>query len=143
MMKRCLGYLDFLVSLARLDFLVLLGFLGLLGCSTVTQEERVALAARGYYQHLLQGQYEEFLQGRVGADSLPEDYREQLLTSYSQFMAQQRRDHQGVVDVRISSVRTDSLSGSVYVMLFLCYGDSIDEEIVVPMVEHDGIWKMK
>ena len=120
-----------------------LGMMGVLGCSSVTREEQAGLAARGYYQHLLQGQYEAFLEGRVGADSLPEAYREQLLTSYSQFMAQQQRDHQGIHDVRISSVRSDSLSGSVCVMLLLCYGDSIDEEIVVPMVEHNGSWRMK
>ena len=142
-MKRCLGYLDFLVSLARLDFLVLLGFLGLLGCSTVTQEERAALAARGYYQHLLQGQYEEFLQGRVGADSLPEDYREQLLVGYKQFMAGQQREHRGIREVQVGNARTDSVLHYTSVFLILCYGDSTQEEIVVPMVEHNGRWKMK
>ena len=127
-------------------FLGLMGCLGLvaiIGCSSLTREEQAALAAEGFYLHLAKGEYEEFLEGRAGADSLPEDYREQLLTGYRQFMAQQERAHRGIRDVRVSSARSDSLTGYTNVMLILCFGDSIDEEIVVPMVEHNGSWRMK
>ena len=118
--------------------------IGFIGCSSgPTAEERAAQAAKTYYDYLVAGRYEQFLDGRVGADSLPDDYREQLLTSCQQFMAQQTKAHQGISDVRISNARTDSLTAYVSVFLLLCYADSVQEEIVVPMVEHNGRWCMK
>ena len=122
----------------------LIGFIGFMGCSSKpTAEERAAQAAKTYYDYLVAGRYEQFLDGRVGADSLPDGYREQLLTSCRQFMAQQTKAHQGISNVCISNARTDSLADYVSVFLLLCYADSLQEEIVVPMVEHDGRWCMK
>ena len=112
-------------------------------CSGTTPEEMASLAAKGYYDHLIHGEYEQFLEGKNGADSLPDDYREQLLTSYRQFMAQQEHAHHGIREVRISRASTDTLRHLTSVFLVLCYGDSINEEIVVPMVEHDKGWRMK
>ena len=115
-----------------------------MGCSSgSTTGELAAKAAKAYYDHLVAGRYEHFLDGKVGGDSLPADYREQLLTSCQQFMAQQEKAHQGISDVRISNVRKDSLTDYVSVFLLLCYADSMQEEIVVPMVEHNGQWRMK
>jgi hypothetical protein len=115
----------------------------LASCAQPTPEELAGLAAQGYYRHLVAGEYEQFLEGRVGADSLPDDYREQLLAGYRQFMAQQQRDHQGIRDVHVTSATTDTVAGHTNVMLVLSFGDSIDEEIVVPMVERNGSWRMK
>ena len=132
-------------KLVYLVFLVLLVFLGLgIACSNPSKEQQAALAAEGYYRHLLAGEYDHFLEGRVGADSLPEDYREQLLTGYRQFMAQQQAKHGGITAVSVSNVRTDSLDGYTSVFLLICFGDSTQEEIVVPMVDTgDGRWRMK
>ena len=125
----------------------LMGLLGLAvvaGCSKATPEEQAALAAKGYYTHLAAGEYEQFLEGKAGSDSLPDDYREQLLTAYAQFMDCQQREHGGISEVRINSARTDTLLHYTSAFLLLCYGDSTQEEIVVPMVEHgDGRWRMK
>lgn len=116
----------------------------LLSCSSpLSPEQQAALAAEGYYRHLLAGEYDQFLEGRAGADSLPDSYREQLLTGYRQFMAQQQEKHDGITAVSVSNVRTDSLDHYTSVFLLLCYGDSTQEEIVVPMVEHNGSWRMK
>ncbi len=114
-----------------------------MACSGATPEEMASLAAKGYYDHLIHGEYEQFLEGKNGADSLPDDYREQLLTSYRQFMAQQEHAHHGIREVRISRASTDTLRHLTSVFLVLCYGDSINEEIVVPMVEQDKGWRMK
>ena len=125
-------------------------------CANPSPEQQAALAAEGYYRHLVAGEYEKFLEGRVGADSLPDSYREQLLTGYKQFMAQQQRVHQGIVSVSLCRqklkegdhdsglpVTVDTLAGYTSVFLLLCYGDSTQEEIVVPMVEHNGRWRMR
>ena len=111
-------------------------------CSSPTREELASLAAKGYYQHLIDGDYDHFLEGREFADSMPADYRSQLIDGYSQFMAQQQA-RGGIREVRISRAFTDSTQQYTSVLLMLCYGDSTTEEVVVPMVERDGRWMMK
>ena len=101
------------------------------------------MAAKGYYMHLVNGEYEAFLEGKEGTDSLPDDYREQMHTCYRQFMAQQNQNHHGILDIRIANVTTDTALNYTNVFLVLCYGDSVNEQIVVPMVERNGSWRMK
>ena len=72
-----------------------------------------------------------------------EDYRSQLLDTYSQFMAQQEQSHRGIREVRIVSAKTDTIQKYTNVFLTLCFGDSTNEEIVVPMVERNGSWRMR
>ena len=120
-------------------FLLLLG-----ACSSgPTPEELASLAAEGYYRHLLNGEYEKFMKGKDGLDGMPEDYREQLQAAYKQYMAQQQEVHRAILDVRVSNARTDSSLHVTNVFLVLCYGDSTNEEIAVPMVEREGRWKMR
>lgn len=121
----------------------ILALLLCMACANPSPEEMASLAAKGYYTHLMNGEYEAFLEGKAGAGSLPEGYREQLLTSYRQFMAQQNREHHGILDIRVSNATTDTALNYTNVFLVLCFGDSVNEEIVVPMVERDGRWRMK
>ena len=127
----------------RLPFL----FLSLLligACSSgPTPEELASLAAEGYYRHLLNGEYEQFMARKDGLDVMPEDYREQMLAAYKQYMAAQQEVHHGVLDVRVSNAKTDSSLQLTNVFLVLCFGDSINEEIAVPMVEREGRWRMR
>jgi hypothetical protein len=128
----------------KLVYLVLLVFLAQwAACSSPTREELASLAAKGYYQHLIEGDFDHFLEGRVMADSLPDDYRSQLIDGYSQFLAQQVKARGGINEVRISRAFTDSSQQYTSVLLMLCYGDSTSEEVIVPMVEHNGRWMMK
>jgi hypothetical protein len=76
-------------------------------------------------------------------DSLPDDYRSQLIEGYKQFIAQQQSARNGITEVRVSRAYTDSLADYTSVLLMLCYGDSTTEEVVVPMVECQGRWMMK
>ena len=124
--------------------LTLVGLLLFLcACSSTTPEEMASLAAKGYYEHLIQGEYEHFLAGKAGADSLPKDYREQLVMGYKQFMAQQEKSHHGIQDIRIVGAKADTLLQCMNVFLVFCYGDSTNEQVAVPMVEHHGAWRMK
>ena len=126
----------------KLVYLILIVIV--VACSTgVSREEQAALAAKGYYAHLVQGEYEQFLEGRFMADSLPADYRSQLIEGYKQFVAQQLEARKGIQEVSVSRAYTDSLAGYTNVLLMLCYGDSTTEEVVVPMVERNGRWMMK
>ena len=126
----------------KLVYLILIVIV-VVACSDVSREDQAALAAKGYYTHLVKGEYEQFVEGRLMADSLPADYRSQLIEGYKQFVAQQVEARKGIHEVSVSRAYTDSLAGYTNVLLLLCYGDSTTEEIVVPMVERDGRWMMK
>lgn len=118
-------------------------FLALCACSSPTAEEIASLAAKGYYEHLINGEYDKFLAGKAGSDSLPEAYREQLLVAYKQFLSQQNRLHNSIDEIRVVNARRDSSLNYINVFLMLCFGDSTNEQVSVPMVEHNGSWKMK
>ena len=116
----------------------------LCACSS-TPEEQAARAARGYYQCLIDDRPEEFLQGKANADSLPDSYRAQLLKAINQYRAEMLDKHNGLNEVQVSDnvARRDTSLNLTYAFLLLCYGDSTEEEITVPMVERDGQWLMK
>ena len=116
----------------------------LCACSS-TPEEQAARAARGYYQCLIDDRPEEFLQGKADVDSLPDAYRAQLLTAINQYRADMLDKHNGLNEVQVSDnvARRDTSLNLTYAFLLLCYGDSTEEEITVPMVERDGQWLMK
>lgn len=122
---------------------VLFGSMLFLACS-LSSEEMASLAAKGYYDHLINGEYEQFLEGKDGIDSnAAEDYWRQLLDNCHQYIRQQETAHRGISEVRVVSAKNDTLQNYMNVFLVLCFGDSTNEEIVVPMVEREGRWKMK
>lgn len=120
-------------------------FLSLMcACSgAMTPEEYASWWAKNYYEALLRGDYKAFLAGKDGADSIPDTYREQLLVGYKQFMIQQEKSHHGINDIRIVTAKRDTTFNYMNVFLMLCFGDSTNEQVSVPMVERNGIWKMK
>jgi hypothetical protein len=121
-------------------------FLGMLGmsCGNPTAEEMASLAAKGYYEHLIHGEYEQFLQGKVGLNKHSEqEYWNQLRDNCHQFVHQQEQAHRGIHEVRVVNAKTDTLQKYTNVFMMLCFGDSTNEEIVVPMVERDGRWYMR
>ena len=116
----------------------------LAACGNPSKEELASLAAKGYYDHLIRGEYEQFLEGVDQRERMTDDdYHSQLLDCYEQFMAQQTTAHRGILKVRVSNAKTDTIQKITNVFLVLCYGDSTNEEIVVPMVERNGSWRMK
>ena len=122
------------------SFLILV----LWGCSHPSSEELASLAAKGYYDHLVSGEYESFFEGMDQSEMMNEvHYRSQLIDNYRQFMAEQDSAHGGIREVRIFRASTDSIQKFTNVFLMLCFGDSTNEEIVVPMVERNGSWRMK
>jgi len=118
-----------------------------IACNELTPEEQASLAAKGYYEHLIHGEYELFLQGKDGLqDSCVQyDYLLQLIDNCHQFVRQQEKDRRGIEEVRVVKATTepDSLLRCTNVFMMLCFGDSTNEEVVVPMVQRDGRWLMK
>ena len=94
---------------------------------------------------MLEGFPDGFLEGKAGYDSLPADYRQQLMKANEQYLQDIQQHHEGLHAVAISPNvgRRDSTLHLVYAFLLLSYNDSTQEEITVPMVEVDGKWKMR
>lgn len=114
------------------------------GCSSEpNHDEIVARAAKQYYMYLLEGKYASFVDGHYRPDSIPGSYREQLITNAKMYVHQQKEEHRGMKDVRIVNAHADMDKHAANVFLVLAYGDSTNEEIVVPMVESGGVWYMR
>lgn len=125
--------------------LLLLPLLIIVACGEkeLTPEEKAKASVRESYEHLLAYRYDQFVGGCAGADSLSPDYREQLVTACKQFMAQQVQAHGAILSFQIGNARLDSTLQHMEVFVVLNYTDGMEEEIVVPMVEHNGRWMMK
>ena len=108
-----------------------------------TQEELAGKAVKEYYDSLLAGDYDGFLSGKADADSLPQDYRQQLLKAYEMYQQELGQTHGGVADVTVSNVRSDEAQQLMQAFLLLHFKDSVKEEIIVPMVQWNGAWKMR
>ena len=74
-----------------------------------------AQAAKVYYDELLAGHYDQFLDARAGIEGIPAGYREQLLAGLRQFMAQQQDAHQGIQSVEVSTTTQPCLDSTLNV----------------------------
>ena len=83
------------------------------------------------------------IDGFYRPDSIPESYREQLIVSAKQYVGQMKKDHQGLVSVEAVGARTDTAKHVGEAYLLLGFGDKKKEEVVVPLVLHDGCWMLR
>lgn len=113
-------------------------------CKEDMKPDEIALqTAKVYYDQLLQGDASSFVAGMYFKDSVVSSYREQLETNMRMFVYQQQKLHQGIVDVRTIKASLSEDGATADAFLLFCFGDSTKEQIVVPMILVDGIWKMK
>ena len=117
----------------------------MVACTSATAEEKAAEAAKDYYDRLVEGYPEGFLEGKAGIGHQPADYGEQLLAAYQKYLEDVKKKHGGIREVMISPQvgRSDTTLHVTYAFLLLCYGDSTKEEITVPMVQVGDEWRMK
>jgi len=101
--------------------------------------EAVREAAESYYSMLIKGNYKGFVNGYADAESLPADFRSQLVDATAQFMA--KDDMRSLMNV---SAISDSLAedSTAVVMLQLQFSDSTSEQIEVPLILQEDGWKM-
>ena len=110
---------------------------------TITSEQQAMEACRNYYEALYNGQYEKFLNGRVNAEEMPESFRKAMTNNLKQHVEKARHEHRGVERIDEKSAKMDTTLHAMMVFLLVNYGDATKEEIVVPMIEDEGEWKMK
>ncbi len=107
------------------------------------QAELAGNAAKQYYTYLLKGNYDAFVDGTYRKDSIRQEYRMQLLENARMFVAQQKKEHQGITSVSVKKVDVDTLKTSANVFLILNYGDKGVEQVLLPMVKKDNLWYMR
>lgn len=100
-------------------------------------------AAKVYYDQLLAGQVEAWVDGFYQPDSLPASYRSQLVDNARMFLATQREEHGGIDSVSLVRCTADTARHTANAFLLLTFGDRTHEEVVVPMVENGGVWMMR
>lgn len=105
------------------------------------KSSEVSRAAEHYYHCLIDGKYEDYVQGIAYSDSMTDAYRSQMIDLVSQYAARERELRGGLTSVK---VLRDTVSGDVgNVFLEVMFGDSTREEISVPMIKCGTEWKMQ
>ncbi len=126
--------------------ILFLGFLAVLGaCKKEAPDagQLAAVAAKGYYDLLLEGKYQDFVAGIRQQGKIPQGYHDQLVVNAQMFMEQQKKEHRGISRVDVLNASADTAHHVANVFLSFVYGDSTKEQVVVPMVESHGEWKMR
>lgn len=129
----------------RISHLIVpMAIMALMACSSGhTPEELVARKAKLYYEKLVQGDYEMFVDGKYRPDSIPASFRKELIANAKMFIGQQKKEHKGIRSVGIDRAVADTAKHVASVFLTLGYGDKTTAVVVVPMVEHKGIWYLR
>ena len=128
-----------------LFFMIILLGLGLSSCKKESPDPGyfAGIAAKGYYDLLLEGKYQDFVSGYQQPNRIPKGYQEQLLLNAQMFVEQQQEEHQGMKKVDVISAKADTVHHVADVFLSVVYGDSTKEQIVVPMVQIKNHLKMR
>ena len=123
----------------------LLSVMSLFSCKEKTPDPGyyAGIAAKGYYDMLLEGRYDEFVEGQNMPHRIPEGYRQQLVLNAKMFVEQQKNEHRGMKAFQIPDAKADTVHHLADVYLSVTYGVSTKEQIVVPMVEVEKKWKMR
>lgn len=125
---------------------LVLGCVLFISCSQggVSLEEQAGKAAKEYYDRLLAGDIDAFLNGKADIDSVPADYRSQMYAACEQYKKELDETHGGVAAITVSNAKKDSTQQMmIQAFLLLNFRDSTKEEIIVPMVRRGEVWKLR
>ena len=106
-------------------------------------DNMVAATACAYYEALLRGHYDQFVDGTYRPGSIPAGYREQLIANARMYIGQQQDEHHGIQRVRAVGAQADTANHVGTAYLEFTYGDSLREQVAVPMVCVRGVWYMR
>ncbi|MUL28922.1 hypothetical protein F0475_11630 [Prevotella sp. A2879] len=109
----------------------------------IDQGKLAAKAAKDYYEQLLKGDYEAFLNNENRTNNLPDGYRKQLLLNLKQFVTQQDSLHHGIDSISLGASNFSAKDNTASVFLLFHYGDKTTEQVVVPMVKERGKWILR
>ena len=102
--------------------------------------EMAGRTAKLYYENLLHGRYDVFVDGFYRPDSIPSSYRSQLIDNARMYVAQMNDDHHGLARIDLIHATADTARNEGRAFLLLCFADSTR---VVPMVRIENLWMMR
>lgn len=105
--------------------------------------EMAGRTAKLYYENLLHGRYDVFVDGFYRPDSIPSSYRSQLIDNARMYVAQMNDNHHGLARIDLIHATADTARNEGRAFLLLCFADSTREEVVVPMVRIENLWMMR
>lgn len=106
-------------------------------------EELALQAAKAYYDQLVNGDIDSYVEGSLHGDSISPAYRQQLVLNMQMYIEKLKKSHQGIAYIEALRATADTASHTANAFLAIHFADSIREEIAVPMLEKDGIWYLK
>lgn len=108
-----------------------------------TEDQAVCAAAEEYYGYLINGEADRYVAAIHDADSLPQEYRDQLRDMFLQYIGDEQEAHQGLKSAKATRCEfsVDSLTASAFVEL--TFGDNTTEQVALPLVRVGKDWKLK
>jgi pyruvate-formate lyase len=104
------------------------------------RDNSAALAAEKYMNYMVSGQAEKYVSARSDYDSLPDNYRNQLVTMVKQYIQYEQKERGGIKTV---SVISDTIDGNTAnVLLSVHYGNGNTEELLFPLIKRKNAWKI-
>lgn len=134
----------------RLNFILGICMLLVLSCGNKDKEQQDEAkqaspggAAIAYYNHLIKGEYKEYVDGMLSCDSIPDKFRQQMVLLVKQYAVREKRENGGLDSVSIVSEQMSDNGRSAKVFLSIRYKDGKKENVVVPLLFHKKIWRMQ
>lgn len=128
-------------KLLYLSFAVVALCLAVACQKSLTPDEQVRLAAEEYYQCLIEERYDDYVAGMQEADSMSEEYHQQMIALLTEFGARVKKNRGGMVHAEAVG---DTLMGDLaHVYVQITYADSTRETVGIPLVRQGETWRMQ
>lgn len=95
------------------------------------------------YEHLMHGEYDDYVRCVQAYDSIPPSYRESILNVLRQASSKTEKERKGIASVSGKDEITNDKGTFSLVRLDITFGDSTKEEIAVPVVKYNGKWRLQ
>lgn len=105
------------------------------------KENRPGDPALVYFNHLIEGRYEKYVESIAYSDSMTDDYRRQMVDLAAQYAATEKETRGGLVSAKVLSDTVMQEFANVF--LEVTFGDQTKEEISIPLVLCGEQWKLQ
>ena len=130
-------------KVGRILFLMILFLVSSCGDKDEKELKQAGNAAVKYYEYLIAGQYDRYVDGIRSCDSVPEAYRNRMKVLVKQFVAREKAKNGGLKSVALGREELCLGGMSANVFLNVTFGNGMTEEVVLPLVKVGKIWRMQ